>query len=272
MHRHEWRICPRQERHLGLITKVLSCLKCTVWYLNKTIMSKWDILQNIVSSLQLFPTLPSIVHVKGHQDNALPHNQLPLEAQVNVDAATAATEYQTMHGKSRPIVPSITSYGAQLLILDKTVTHHYIREIQHAYSHPLLKAYIRKRNQWPPMLLSQINWSLGTACNALHNQRHFVVKLSHNLLPTQSCTTKYDASSPSECPFCLTGIEDRDYLCHAVEKWGKLGSQARGKGRMPMSFFQSVNQEALSFTPASHKLTKQFVVERVIKSRYYDTL
>ena len=199
--------------NLGLITKILSRQNCTTWYPNETITSEWDLIQNIVSSLQIFPTPPMIVHVKGHQDDHLPYDQLPLEAQLNVDADAAATEYQTLHGAHRPVVPPITGNGAHLLLLGKTVTHHYVREIRHAYAHPLLKAYIGIRNQWPPPLLSKIDWeSLGAACNAHHEQRHFVVKLSHDLLPTRSRTTKYDASGPAACPFCLTGLEDRDHL------------------------------------------------------------
>jgi hypothetical protein len=89
--------------------------------------------------------------------------------------------------------------------------------IRHAFSHPCLKTFIGKRNQWPISILSQVDWtSLGAACNLNHVQRHFVVKISHDLLPTCSLTTKYDSNSPAECPFCFHGRKDRDHLLQCL--------------------------------------------------------
>jgi hypothetical protein len=117
--------------NLGLIIKVLSRLKCKVWYRNETITSEWDVLQSIVSSLQEFLLLPSVAHVKGRIKMMyfLMTARLSLEAQLNVDANTVANEYQILYGTSRYKVPWITGNGAQLLSQGKTVTHHYVRKI-----------------------------------------------------------------------------------------------------------------------------------------------
>jgi hypothetical protein len=61
--------------------------------------------------------------------------------------------------------------------------------------------------------MATIDWtSLGTACNRHHTQRHFMVKLSHDLLPTRERTKKYDNKSPTHCIYCNDTDENRDHL------------------------------------------------------------
>jgi hypothetical protein len=61
--------------------------------------------------------------------------------------------------------------------------------------------------------LNTIDWtSLGSASNRHHEQRHFIVKLSHYLLPTRSRTKKYDRDTPSHCIYCNATVENRDHL------------------------------------------------------------
>jgi hypothetical protein len=117
-----------------------------------------------------------------------------LEAQLNVHADAAATLFQMEHGTTRYIVPLIAGNTAQLVINNKTVTYGYVKTIQNAYAEPLLRSYIGTRNQWNDLEMSTIDWiSLRTACNHHHAQRHFTVKLSHNLLPMRERTKKYDS-------------------------------------------------------------------------------
>jgi hypothetical protein len=69
------------------------------WYPNKTMSSDWDVLHAIANTLQLFPIRPAVAHVKGHQVNNAPYDQLPLEAQQSIDADPSTTLYQIDHGK-----------------------------------------------------------------------------------------------------------------------------------------------------------------------------
>jgi hypothetical protein len=125
----------------------------------------------------------------------------------------AATNYQTDHGASRYYVPIISGNSAQLFIDDKTVTYGCIKTIQNAYAFPRLHQYIGKTNTWSSSTMTTIDWiSLGAACNRNHSQRHFVVKLSHDLLPTRSRTKKYDPDSPSHCIYCNDTGENCDHL------------------------------------------------------------
>jgi hypothetical protein len=145
------------------------------------------VLQDIVTTtLQVFKQPPLVSQVKGHQDNTTAYEQLPIEAQLNVDVGAAATLLQMEHRTTRYIVPIIVGNTAQLILNDKTVTYGYVKTIHNAYVEPLLRRYINNRNQWSKSDLSTINWtSLGAACNHHHAQQHFIVKLSHDLLPTR---------------------------------------------------------------------------------------
>ena len=209
----------------ALVNRIIKRLHCTRWYPNETITSDWDVIQAIISTLQTFDQCPYIEHVKGHQDDVTAYALLSLEAQLNIDADAAATEYQEAFGGRRWKVPRISGNRAQLSLSHKTITHHYVKNLRHAYCYPLLRAYIGKRNQWSDTELATIDWSgLGAACNKNHGQRHFVVKLSHDLLPTRAVTSQYDNSRPTACPFCLSLPETRDHLLRCTrdglcQKW-----------------------------------------------------
>jgi hypothetical protein len=199
--------------NMALILRIDKQLARNKWYPNDTISSDWDVLQAIVNTLRLFDQTPFVSHVKGHQDDTTTYALLPLEAQLNVDADSAATLFQADHGATRYLVPIIAGNSAQLNIDNKTVTYSYVRTIRNAYAHPLLRSYIGQRNKWTEADLLTIDWtSLGSACNRHHAQRHFVVKLSHDLLPTRKRTKRYDPESPSHCIYCNDNVEDRDHL------------------------------------------------------------
>jgi hypothetical protein len=189
---------------MALIQRIDKQMAKHTWYPNDTIASDWDVLQAIITTLRQFPQTPLVSHVTGHQDDNVSYALvLPLEAQLNIDANAAATLFQTYHGATRYLVPIITGNGAQLNIDNKTVTYGYVKTIQNAYAYPLLRRYIGKRDKWSDSTLSTIDWtSLGAACNRSHAEHHFVVKLSHDLLPTRSRTKQYDKDSPAHCIYC----------------------------------------------------------------------
>jgi hypothetical protein len=203
--------------NLALINRIYQQLRKQRWYPNDTLSSEWDVLHAIVRTLSAFPILPLISHVKGHQDRHMKYNLLPLEAQLNVDADEAATQYQETYGSSRYQVPRITGNDAQLSINQRTVTYNYVKTLRNAYSYPCLLNYIGTKHQWSTAVLNTIDWvSLGLACNKNHKSRHFIVKMSHDLLPTRSRTKRYDNDTPSQCIYCQDTVEDRDHLirCH----------------------------------------------------------
>ena len=199
--------------NIALVLRIARQLPTHQWYPNETLSSEWDVVQAIVYTLKQFPVTPIVKHVKGHQDRDIAYALLSLQAQLNVDADAAATLYQIDYGSSRFLVPRITGNDAQLILDEKTVTYNYVKTLRQAYSSPLLLAHIGKRNKWSEATMKTIDWiSLGQACHHNHMNRHFVVKISHDLLPTRSRTKKYDPDSPSHCIYCSAVVEDRDHL------------------------------------------------------------
>ena len=79
-------------KHLTVYTdseswvKTINAVTWDMFFLNQTITSDWDILQNIISSLTQFQHNPTLSHVKGHQDAQSSYAQLSLLAQLNIDA------------------------------------------------------------------------------------------------------------------------------------------------------------------------------------------
>jgi hypothetical protein len=52
------------------------------------------VLQAITYTLDHFLIMPTIAHIKGHQDSAMAYALLPLDLKLNVDANAAATLFQ----------------------------------------------------------------------------------------------------------------------------------------------------------------------------------
>jgi hypothetical protein len=85
-------------------------------------------------------------HVKGHQDDDVDYNDLPLDAQLNCDADYEAAYHQSVYESYRPLVPRITTNNAQLHLSGKTISE--------AITTPALLAYICDRNAWSSSTLA----------------------------------------------------------------------------------------------------------------------
>jgi hypothetical protein len=119
-------------------------------YANTTLAPDWDFIEGIVLQLRALPVLPTFKHVKGHQDDHVAYQELPLDAQLNVDADALAGAYISAYPASNPLVPMMPTTGAQLIIQDQTITGHYASCIRAAAAALELVAYLRKRNSWSP--------------------------------------------------------------------------------------------------------------------------
>ena len=66
--------------------KTINAVTWDMFFLNENIPSDCDILQNIISSLTQFQNKATLSDIKGHQDAQALYAQLPLLAQLNIDA------------------------------------------------------------------------------------------------------------------------------------------------------------------------------------------
>lgn len=103
-----------------------------------TLFADWDVLTEIKHTLLQYIQLPTIEHVKGHQDRKIKYDDLSLLAQLNVDADKAAGEFQDQHGKYRPHVIRFPHNHVQLQLTGATITSQYKSSIRYADTGPPL--------------------------------------------------------------------------------------------------------------------------------------
>jgi hypothetical protein len=178
-----------------------------------TLAPDWDVLNEIRHSLKSLHFRPTIQHIKGHQDRTTPYIALPLLAQLNVDADTAAGKFQLHHGCYRPHVPLFPHAGAQLQISDATVTYNYKSFIRNAAHGPPLLQYIQQRNHWSDATMAYIDWTAHErAINRYFHRRIHLTKLIHDILPTNDYLGKWLDHRTEKCPSCPHPQEDRDHI------------------------------------------------------------
>jgi hypothetical protein len=178
-----------------------------------TLAPDWDVLNEIRHALHDLPLRPSFQHIKGHQDRDTPYEHLPLLAQLNVDADNAAEAFQRNHGCHRPHVLLFPHAGAQLQIADETITYNIKSFIRNAAHGPPLLQYIQQRNDWSDTIMQYIDWTAHEKATHryLHRRVH-LVKLIHEILPTNDNVGIWKENRSEKCPSCSHPAEDRDHV------------------------------------------------------------
>jgi hypothetical protein len=180
------------------------------------LLPEWDLLVEIQSSLSILPGV-SVVYVKAHQDDQRPVEQLPLMAQLNVEADALATQYQQQHGNHRPQVFMTPSTGAHLVSASGTITSKYKETVLEKSTAPALRQYIQEKNSWTPSTMDMVNWSAhGKAFRNQISRRIHLSKLLHECLPTFHQLNKYGGSS-RPCPACTSPDETRDHILRCLD-------------------------------------------------------
>ena len=190
---------------------------------NHCLSSEYDLESGIVDILHRLPVTFSFNHVKGHQDEDTPVEDLPWEAQMNCHADTYATDYLDNWSEPSKIVPFIPSSKASIAIAGVTITRNLARRLRQAASSPKLKEYIMTKNGWNDWIFHSIDWDAqAKALNTLqYTQELFVTKWAHNLLPTRRHMQRIGKAESDLCPSCLETIETAPHIfaCPARVQW-----------------------------------------------------
>ena len=175
--------------------------------------SEWDIVSTLHRLQLQFPILPSLTHVKGHQDTIYHNHNLALPAQMNVEADLLATLALQHWGSPKSVVPFDPLSYVMLSIKGRAVTRNLesaIRLQQHI--NPIRK-YYRKRFQWDSTTLDDIDWDLfSTAYSKFPRTRTFFSKLGWKLLPIGTRLHKRTPSYDHRCPSCHQDFETDDHI------------------------------------------------------------
>ena len=131
----------------SLIEKLGEIRKWPYFFPNTTRDPDWDILQQIIFSLCLFPLLPEICFVQGHQDDDHPYTTLSLPTQLNVDADHLARSYISRPNENPTIITMIAGSSVSLHLLSGTITTKYRSALRKAASMDPIQHYIQTKNK-----------------------------------------------------------------------------------------------------------------------------
>ena len=152
--------------------------------------------------------VPTIQHVKGHQDNDKTHT-LTWAEKLNIEADKLATEYPNREQKYHKIgeIPMLW-IGASPIT---SKTEDMLRdEIDGASA----REFIRGKMKITPAIAHNIDWKAhAKAIGRLSPGEKFTIsRFIHNWLPTGKRTHRNDARISHKCPMCSQDNEDNAHL------------------------------------------------------------
>ena len=196
----------------GLVQSVDKMLLYVTIFPNTTMEAKWDCVAEILQTIKaLGRVTPTIEHIKGHQDEDTPYEQLSLSAQLNCDADSLANGYlQEYSTIDHSVSPVFLAGGCVLHLRKGTITRDIKHECAEARTLPPLQSKIIKDSDWwNPSVFNEVDWaSHRRALKRLHHHRTTLVKYVHDLLPLGEQVNKYDTKYPPKCPSCKAPKEN----------------------------------------------------------------
>jgi NAD-dependent dihydropyrimidine dehydrogenase PreA subunit len=188
----------------------------------ETLRSEYDVTEQIYRTQAAHNIKATFYWVKGHQDNNKTYEELPLEAQLNIDADQLAGEFQDEYGTFRPLVHVLPSCPAMLAIRGISITSNYRKQLIRAYVEPQYIQHLQYKFQWSDETIETISWK----CLALAIQRIrrnvLITKVCNDLLPTSVTLQKMKYQHHNTCILCQQ-CETRDHIlrCQAPTriKW-----------------------------------------------------
>jgi len=217
--------------NLGLVTNVNKALKYDDYYTNSTLASDWDVLREIVWNCQSQQLPPTISHIKGHQDKKKPYEDLPLLAQLNIDADALADLYMPFHLDQHRHVNLLPHAGCQLHLPSGTVTHHLKHELTVAKRGPPLMSLLTKRYSWDESITQNIDWK--THGLVLRSSPHptTMIKFIHDMSPVGYRVNRYNNKYSPACLSCGHPSETMHHLHHCPSQ-----SRARWQAQIQQRF------------------------------------
>ena len=209
----------------SLIKTIFKRLDWSIEFPYSTMHPDWDLQQCISTSLRKFPTMPSISHVKGHQDRFQPVSTLPLPAQLNVEADELASAYKYPPTETPTCAPLIEGSTVTLRCPLGTIHSNYRAVIRRLAQDPVIRQYLCNKFDWSPAVIDTIDWySHGIANRAFFSRRHFVSKFIFEWLPLGNLKSKYAEYYVDHCPACSTPtLEDAEHFLRCPQRRSWLG-------------------------------------------------
>jgi hypothetical protein len=183
----------------------------------------FDILQAIRKTLKALPIRTEIVHVKGHQDQHKPWDELYIRAKIDVVADRQADAiYRKSPGRTGLFPTWVPGTRAALFHGNKQVTKgipDYIRDAIHT---PKMKQYLIRRSKeatgrdksWDEATYATIDWRhYGESFKKLSQGRRIQIFMyTNDLLPTLRRLQMFDNKVDGRCFACNRLWEDTSHV------------------------------------------------------------
>ena len=191
-------------------------------YPNETLTSEFDVSEQIYITQKDNSIRAHFRWVKGHQDNNTKYEDLPLEAQLNIDADELAGEYQEEQGQFHPMIHTLPSCPAMLSKGGISVTSNYRKQLIRAYVEPKYMEYLQYKFGWSNDTITGIVWKCLKLATQRINRDVLLTKICNDLLPTATVLRKRKYPNSDKCVMC-NKQETRDHMmiCEAQSqiKW-----------------------------------------------------
>ena len=128
-------------------------LQYIIPYPNETVKLEYNVMEQIYCTPSKYKLKPSYHWVKGHQDDNTSTEELPIVAQLNVEADRLAGEFQRDHGKFRPLVTLLPSCPAMLSIRGINIPSNYNKQLIKAYVEPRYIVYLQEKYNWSDSII-----------------------------------------------------------------------------------------------------------------------
>eukprot|EP00957_Ditylum_brightwellii_P185958 14157276-Ditylum_brightwellii.AAC.1 len=115
----------------GILERLKDQLTYTHDYPFNTLEPDWDVVAQIAETLKQYNDLITITHVKSHQDDNMPFDELTMPARLNIAADSLATNYSIQHSTQQCVeVPRMEINYVQLCTTNGLITSHSSKKIR----------------------------------------------------------------------------------------------------------------------------------------------
>eukprot|EP00957_Ditylum_brightwellii_P059780 4538338-Ditylum_brightwellii.AAC.1 len=123
-------------------------------------------------------------------------------------------------------MPRLPINNTQLVYNSGIITGYYFKQIRDITTEKDLAKHVMDMDNWVTETFSWINWPAFQRCrNSIDQQDNKIVKLTHDILPTNYQVHKHDKSVLEKSTLCKSRIETRDHLLQctsdAAQSWRK---------------------------------------------------
>ena len=178
----------------------------------RCLYSEADVELQILDTLKQLQADPTYMHVKSHQDNSIPVEELSWNSQLNVrcDEMASAT-LKTLETKSK-----VTMFPASRVLLEIngiTITHHQSSQIRRAYSKKKSREYLTYHHRWTDEF-DTVDWDTVHAkyMKMTFHKRLFITKWVNKILPLNQQRFKQNLYTTPYCPSWCQHMEHEEHF------------------------------------------------------------